>query len=113
MKNERNVIIPPIVQVASVLQLDLIRSEMSSGEASVRLSPKELGVLIFLINSRKPRTIKQVIDRVWKGNGNERNVWITMSRLRTKLKRIGLADAMPLWQTGYSLDLSALNRKKT
>ena len=63
-----------------------------SARSSVRLSNKEFELMsVLLLNQDVELSTEQLLDRVWKGEGdaNEDTAWLYISYLKRKLDMIG------------------------
>ena len=87
----------PTVLSFGGLTLDPGTGDLSCGGSSVRLSGREFQIMeLFLRAPRQVFSAEQIMEKIW-GWDNEAEinvVWVNISNLRKKLKRIGARAAI-------------------
>ncbi len=86
------------------ITLKLDQSELSSGSGSLRLSAKEAELLtLFMKNEGTTFTVRQLIDNVWPGEGDEATVSLYISYLKNKLGQLHSKVNIVQEANGYTL----------
>lgn len=92
------------------LTLDLASCVLTCGERSVRLSPKEFGVLkSFMLNPEKVIKTGWLLDNVWgvESEAVDNNVEVYVSFIRRKIKFVGSRVAIKrIQRVGYKMEKS-------
>ena len=90
------------------LTLDLASCVLTCGERSVRLSPKEFGVLkSFMLNPEKVIKTGWLLDNVWgvESEAVDNNVEVYVSFIRRKIKFVGSRVAIKrIQRVGYKME---------
>ena len=90
------------------LTLDLATCVLTCGERSVRLSPKEFGVLkSFMLNPEKVIKTGWLLDNVWgvESEAVDNNVEVYVSFIRRKIKFVGSRVAIKrIQRVGYKME---------
>ena len=90
------------------LTLDLASCVLTCGERSVRLSPKEFGVLkSFMLNPEKVIKTGWLLDNVWgvESEAVDNNVEVYVSFIRRKIKFVGSRGAIKrIQRVGYKME---------
>ncbi len=86
------------------ISLNLDQSELSSDSGSLRLSAKEAELLTLLMkNEGTAFTVKQLVDNIWPGEGDEATVSLYISYLKNKLGQLHSKVNIVQEANGYTL----------